>query len=198
MINKHLYETIINDIAKIVKQKLNSNLLNESIRDYDKYNFVIQILTPLCEKYFKYSGIYGRIKTSLTKARSGQDLHRGSFNVQLKSMDNPKDPGDRFKVLCKIYNESKLDDTVTIDFEAILQGYYKYFATIINDTVYYLDLYEVQNYYQQMGNNCVSKDGRFIYVSADYFIYHSDYSAPLKSEDRTIYRNGYNKYIKKG
>ena len=49
-----------------------------------------------------------------------------------------------------------------------------------------------------MGNNCVSKDGRFIYVSADYFIDHSDYSAPLKSEDITIYRNGYNKYIKKG
>lgn len=187
-----LYEAIITDIAKIVK-----SYLNEGIKDYDKYNFVIKILAPLCEKYFKYAGIYGRVTSSLTKATGGKDLHRGSFNVQVKSLNNPKDPGEKFKVLCKIYNEQKQDDTVTIDFEAIYNGYYKYFATIINNTVYYLRYTDVTNYYQMMGNKCVSRDAKFIYISADYFIDNAEYKAELSPEDITVYNNGYNRYIRK-
>jgi hypothetical protein len=193
MFNKNLYESIIKDISQIIKSHL-----NEGIKDFDKYNFVIKILTPLCEKYFKFAGIYGKVNTSLTKAIAGKDLHRGSFNVQVQSLNNPKDKGERFKVLCKIYNEQKTDDTVTIDFESIYNGYYKYFATIIDNTVYYLNYSDVINYYQSLGNKCVSKDRRFIFISADYFIDKAQYSATLTSDDIKIYSDGYKRYINKG
>lgn len=173
----------------------NGRTMYSGISNYDLYNFATKVIVPLCMKYIEYA-FWCKAKTSEIKSKSENGLHRAAFNAVLTSLNNDK-AKDKHRVLCKIYNPNRGDDCVAIDYTAIIDGYYDLIAAIIDGSVYYLPLSEVYRYQSEMGNACISKTGRYINIAADYFIDHSAGSYEMELGDKTIYNNGFDKYIVK-
>lgn len=202
-------QQIIDKIAKTVKNAINEAYeLNEyrparawsskspGIKDWDLYNFANKVMVPLCSKYMKYAA-YAKVTVKpVTAGRGGSELHRAAFSATLTSLDNPK-ASNKYKVLCKIYNTEKELDAIAIDYNAIVDGYYNLFASIIDGTVYYLDLTDVYRYQKEMGNSCITRNGKFINIATDYFIDMARYSADMEEADIAEYNRQYEKYVKK-
>lgn len=168
---------------------------NTRINDPDAYKFATGILMDMCMKYIQYA-FWCKAKVSPVKSRNDNGLHRAAFNATLISLESDKSQ-DKHKVLCKIYNKEKDNDCVAIDYNAIVDGYYDLFASVIDNTVYYLHIGSIYRYQEAMGNACISKSGKYINIAADYFINYAQASYEMKPEDIAKYNAEYNKYIKK-
>lgn len=168
---------------------------NTKINDPEAYKFANGILLELCMKYTKWAF---NCKTKITpiKSRDDSGLHRAAFNVTLISLDSDKS-FDKHKILCKIYKTDKENNTIAIDYNAIVGGYYDIIASIIDGTVYYLSLYDIYSYQERMGNRCITKGGKYIEIDANYFMQHARAEAPMEQEDITRYNNEYKNFIMK-
>lgn len=165
------------------------------LNDPDLYIFATKTLVDICAKYIQYA-FWCKAKISINKGRTGSDLHRASFRATLTSLQNDA-ASDKQNVLCKIYNVNKTDDSVTVDTAAVYDGHYSMVATVIDDSVYYLPMTEIYRYQEEMGNSCVSKDGKFMYINADYFIDYSAGSYKMEQTDIDRYYKDYRKYVLK-
>lgn len=203
------YNKIINKIASVVVNAINEsyNELNEwvprgkpsSIKDYDLYNFATKYLCPLCAEYLQWAA-WAKVKNVFIKGKGDTDLHRAGFNATLKSIDNPKAPAWKMKVLCKIYNTEDIKNAVPVDFELLMnygRNQYSHIASVIMGTVYYLPITAVYKYQSILGNACISPSKKFILIDSDYFIDQAEYFYDLKPEDQAEYEKQYNKYVKK-
>lgn len=168
--------------------------VNKTINDPDLYVFATQVIVPLCMKYAKYA-FYAKVKASAIKGRNGSDLHRAAFKMELQSLNS--DAKSLHRVLCKIYNTNKQDNTIAIDYNAIADGYYDYFASIIDGTVYFTPLSELYRYQAEMGNVCITKGGKYMAVDADYFIDHSTNSYEMEQTDINEYNKAFDRYVNK-
>lgn len=163
------------------------------INDIDLYNFSTKVLEPICEKYFVYGGIRAKIKTKASQGRAGATFHRAAFKVTATSLSDGSK--ETFSVLCKMYKEGNETDEVSVDYTAIMDGYYKYIASVIAGTVYYLRMDDIYAYQQMMGNACATPNGKFIRINAQYFIDYAEYAAEVSPEDMEVYNKGYERYV---
>jgi len=166
---------------------------NHGLNNVDLYNFATKVLEPICENHFVYSGIKAKVTTKASKPVRGKDLHRAAFKVTATSLQDGSK--ETFSVLCKIYSNDSVHDSVTIDYTAVMNGYYKYIATIIAGTVYYLRMDDIYRYQAEMGNSCISRDAKFIFVDAQYFIDNAQYFVQVNEESMEQYNKGYERYI---
>lgn len=184
-------------MAIITQQQTQYSILGgkSRINNSDLYIFSTTVLEPICEKYFKYGGIKAAVKTKASKGTGKSGLHRAAFTVTATSLQLGESAKEKFSVLCKIYRKNSVNDEISIDFEAIMGGYYKYFATVIENAVYYLRYDDILRYQQEMGNSCATRDGKFIKVNAQYWIDEAEYRAEISAEDLATYDRGYEKYV---
>lgn len=184
-------------MAVLTKNQNERTILGEytKLNSADLYLFATRILEPICEKYFKYGGIKAAVTTKPSKGVRGSNLHRAAFTVKAKSLQLGDSATEKFSVLCKLYRKNSVNDEIFIDFTAIMGGYYKYFAAVIENVVYYLRYDSVIAYQSIMGNNCATKDGKFICVNAEYWIDQSEYKAEINEADMSVYDAGYVRYI---
>ena len=168
---------------------------NSKINNIDLYNFATKVLEPICERNFVYGGIKAKVKTKASTGRGGSDFHRAAFKVTATSLSDGSK--ETFSVLCKMYKEDSVTDEVTIDYQCLMGGYYKYIATIIAGTVYYLRMDDIYAYQEMMGNACVTPNGQFIRVNAEYFIDYAEYRTELNATDKAEYERGYERYVTK-
>lgn len=166
---------------------------NHQLNSVDLYNFATKVLEPICEKYFVYSGIKAKIKTKASKPKPGADLHRAAFKVTATSLSDSSQ--ERFSVLCKLYRHDSEMNQVIIDYTAVMNGFYKYIASVICGAVYYLRIEDVYRYQAEMGNSCVVAGGKFIAINGDFFMNEAQYCAELKESDLKDYNDGYQRYV---
>lgn len=165
------------------------------LQDPDLYIFATKTLVDICSKYIGHA-FWCKAEIVPNKGKAGADLHRASFRAKLTSLKSDKS-SDKQNVLCKIYNENRTDDAVAIDLNAVYDGHYSMIASVIGDSVYYLPISAVLMYQEEMGNACVSKNGKFINVVADYFIDYSAGSYKMEQADIDRYDRDYKKYVLK-
>lgn len=198
--------TTLNEEYNSILEYYRANRYNDNgrrnfygINNFDSYNFATNIVEPFCEKYFLLAAwAKGNTKKIVADKDNDSKLHRAAFRARISSLDNPNDKGEVFKVLCKIYNPTnKNRDCILIDFDTIADGRYKYYATIIDGTCYYIPNVIVNDYMQRAGNSAVtSQNGKFfINVATDFWIDNAWYSYEMDAADQATYNKEFEKYI---
>lgn len=206
---QRLYNSIMESVAKIVKSSLNEydDFYNKTskINDIDLYKFATTTLTDLCAKYFKLA--YNKNKddgaivknTKVTSGKTKFDLHTASFTANFCKIIDPHNITDKTKVLCKIYNKEKEDDVLTINYDSISNGYYEYYASIIDGIAYFVHIEDIMKY-PKFDKKCVVERNHkfFLNVSVDYFITCAgDLYYKLSPDDLNLYNKQYTKYVVK-
>jgi hypothetical protein len=202
MIDKSLSHKISNIIYKAINEAMTAQPINEyHIKNPGLYNLDIKTICPICMNGIKQA-IWGKVQVIPNKGRAGADVHRASFRVKVYSLersmksqigDDCRQAPESYNILCKVYNPTKMDDTVSIDYEAIIGGYYSHIASIISGVAYYLPVSEIYRYQEKMGNRCISSDGRFININADFFCDNSQWGYTLTPEEASLYDSEYNR-----
>lgn len=198
----HIAQQIFNIVNESFDKTLNEYRYNDNgrrnfygIKNYDSYNFANNTVLKYCMDYFLLA-TWTKGKVTPVKATGNSNLHRAAFTAKIQSLENTNDPGTFMRVLCKIFNPvNKEYEGIAIDYNAIIDGKYNLFATIIDGSVYYLDYSSVIQYQQELGNHAVSRDGKYIYVDADFWVNEARYSYEMKPEDKANYTAEFNKYI---
>lgn len=196
-------------VSKIVKSSLNEygDYYNKTskINDINLYKFATTTLTDLCAKYFKFA--YNKNKddgtivknTKVTSGKTKFDLHTASFTANFCKIIDPINITGKTKVLCKIYNREKENDVLTINYEPIINGYYEYYASIIDGTAYFVHAEDIMKY-PKLDKKCVVERNHkfFINVSVDYFIKCAGTLCyELNEDDLNLYNTQYTKYVVK-
>lgn len=198
-----VYDIINESYDSLYEYRYNDNGRKNfyNIKNMDSYNFATTVVEKYCESYFLTAawakGKTKKITAAIKKDKRDTVLHRAAFVVTIKSLENTQDKGETFKVLCKIYNPTnKKEDCILVDYDTIADAKYRYYATIIDGTVYYLDNSAVQQYASNMGNSAVaiSSGKYFIKVDTQYWIDNSQYYAEMDADDKAKYNAEFLKY----
>jgi hypothetical protein len=80
---------------------------------------------------------------------------------------------------------------VKIDYEAIAGGHYSHIASVIAGTAFYLPVSAIYQYQSEMGNRCISRDGKFINVDGDFFMDNAQWEYNLTDEELAMYNKEY-------
>lgn len=192
---KTLFEKAIEKLQKEKEvQYLNeyNDYKNNRIVNIDNYAFAINVLAPLCCNYFMQSGVWAKGKPELIKNdKNKSEYHRAAFKAALRTMYTDAECEPDY-VLCKTYNQEK--GYVYLDYDALVGGHYNIFATIIDDTIYYIDISTVVN--NQDAFKCTYINGKgFLLLPAELFIIEPRYSAKMKDSDVIYYNTEYKRYF---
>jgi hypothetical protein len=195
MITKSLSHKISNIIYKAINEAMAAQPINErQLINPALYSFAVKTLCPICMNGIK-SAVYGKVQVSPNKGQAGASVHRASFRMKVypleRSVRDGRQAAESYNVLCKTYNPSKIENAVTIDYEAIAGGHYSHIASIIAGTAFYLPVSAIYEYQAEMGNRCISSDGRFINVDGDFFMDNAQWEYELTPEELSLYNSEY-------